>query len=419
MDSQRQTASAAGSGAAASGTRPRGAARTAVALVLFTLGLLAGLTPRTAQAQPTVRIDSDLVPAELRVGEQFRLLFVTSTTRDARPRNLGPYQDFVRSRARAGHPDIRGFADGFIAIACSNWFGDPVTAAGMSQWGRGGAPIYWVNGPKAADFDSDFWDGSWDSTSGRTESGAASAPARVWTGCANNGWPGRGDLGLGGESGRARTGSLQGGGSPVDRGRSDRGSLLPLYALSPLLTVGPPPYNTPPAFSDNQNTTFSLPENTIVSDGYGQYRYIGEPVVATDPDRDILRYGLEGPDAASFGIESSTGQLMARVGVTYDFETKPSYSFRVTVDDARGGTDAIDITIALTDEPEPRRTPWPPRPSGRRRCTAWRSTGPRRRTTRRRRSTATACTGARWGFGTRGGGMAASPPGPRPRSSKG
>ena len=62
--------------------------------------------------------------------------------------------------------------------------------------------------------------------------------------------------------------------------------------------------------------TRSFPENT--SSGQG----VGAPVAATDADGDELTYTLGGADAASFDIDSETGQIKTRSGVSYDYEVK-------------------------------------------------------------------------------------------------
>ena len=77
---------------------------------------------------------------------------------------------------------------------------------------------------------------------------------------------------------------------------------------------------------------------------------VGAAVTATDPDTgDTLTYSLSGTDAASFEIGSSTGQITTKTGVTYDYETKKSYSVTVGVSDGNGGTDSIAVTVSLTD----------------------------------------------------------------------
>ena len=79
---------------------------------------------------------------------------------------------------------------------------------------------------------------------------------------------------------------------------------------------------------------------------------VGAPVTATDIDiGDTLAYTLEdGMDASSFSIVSTSGQIRTRSGVTYDYETTPSYTVRVKADDGNGGTDTVTVTITLTND---------------------------------------------------------------------
>ena len=80
---------------------------------------------------------------------------------------------------------------------------------------------------------------------------------------------------------------------------------------------------------------------------------VGAAVTATDGNDDTLTYSLEGTDAASFQIVSASGQIQTTSGVTYDYETKASYSVTVKADDGLGGTDTIAVAIDLTDVNEP------------------------------------------------------------------
>ena len=63
-----------------------------------------------------------------------------------------------------------------------------------------------------------------------------------------------------------------------------------------------------------------------------------------------MTYSLGGDDAASFSIETSTGQLKTKAAL--DYETDDSYSVTVSVSDGRGGTDTITVTINVTDVDE-------------------------------------------------------------------
>ncbi|RKU22986.1 hypothetical protein C6499_19315 [Candidatus Poribacteria bacterium] len=113
-----------------------------------------------------------------------------------------------------------------------------------------------------------------------------------------------------------------------------------------------PVTNDPPTFDDGTSATRSVAENTAAGTN------IGAPVGATDPNNDPLTYTLGGADAASFGINSTSGQLMTSAAL--DFEVKRVYTVVVTADDGlTGGTAAITVTINVTDvsvadgDPEP------------------------------------------------------------------
>ena len=112
--------------------------------------------------------------------------------------------------------------------------------------------------------------------------------------------------------------------------------------------------NQAPAFSEGASTARSLAENTAGT------RNIGSPVSAADSDRDPLTYRLEGPDAASLDIVSSSGQLRTRSGVAYDHETKSSHSVRVRVEDGRGGSATTEVTVNVEDRAESPGRPDPP-----------------------------------------------------------
>ena len=103
--------------------------------------------------------------------------------------------------------------------------------------------------------------------------------------------------------------------------------------------------NRAPAFL-LESTTREVEENSPAGTA------VGDPVTATDADDDTLTYTLEGPDAASFQIVSTSGQIQTKSGITYDYETKSSYSVTVKADDGNGGTDTIAVAIDLLDVDE-------------------------------------------------------------------
>ncbi len=102
--------------------------------------------------------------------------------------------------------------------------------------------------------------------------------------------------------------------------------------------------NNTPVFTDSNPTTRSIAEN--MASGVN----IGDPVGATDADTgDILTYTLDGTDAASFDIVSTSGQLQTDAAL--DYETKTSYTVTVTVTDDSGSA-TITVTINITDVDE-------------------------------------------------------------------
>ena len=101
--------------------------------------------------------------------------------------------------------------------------------------------------------------------------------------------------------------------------------------------------NNAPVFATDL-AVFTLPENSAADTVVGT-------VTATDDDDDTLTYSLEGTDAASFAIDSGTGEIKTKSGVTYNFEaTQNTYEMTAKADDGNGGTDTIDVNIALLDD---------------------------------------------------------------------
>ena len=97
---------------------------------------------------------------------------------------------------------------------------------------------------------------------------------------------------------------------------------------------------------------------------------VGDPITATDGDGDTLTYSLGGRDAASFNLNSATGQVTTRDGVTYDHEGKNT--FRLTVTATDGITPVtVDLTILLDNVNEPGDNPCGPDPIEARTFAGW------------------------------------------------
>ena len=84
---------------------------------------------------------------------------------------------------------------------------------------------------------------------------------------------------------------------------------------------------------------------------------IGVPFTAKDAEGETLTYTLEGTDAASFGIVSTSGQLQTKAAL--DYEVKSSYSVTVKAADA-SASGTINVTITVTDVNEPPLAPGQP-----------------------------------------------------------
>ena len=112
-----------------------------------------------------------------------------------------------------------------------------------------------------------------------------------------------------------------------------------------------PVTNSAPAFN-SESVTLSVEENT------GSGENVGSAVTATDADNDTLTYSLSGTDAASFGFDTSSGQITTSAAL--DYETTNSYSVTVEVHDGKNGQgdadtsvdDTITVTINVTNVDE-------------------------------------------------------------------
>ena len=99
--------------------------------------------------------------------------------------------------------------------------------------------------------------------------------------------------------------------------------------------------NEAPTFSTSP-TDRSVAENTAANEN------VGAPVEASDvDDGDSLSYLLSGEDASSFGIDTSTGQILTYADL--DHETDDEYTVTVTARDRSNATSSITVVISVTD----------------------------------------------------------------------
>ena len=171
-----------------------------VIAILVALFLLTTSNPGVSQkasaadsSTQEVPVDWDHLPSGLEPGDSFRLLFVTSDSRDAQAKNISDYNAFVQSAA-ARNDNFEGFSGDFRALASVSG----VHAIDNSGTRGTGVPIYWVDGAKVANDYADLYDGSWASRAGTDENGTLlTGRVDIWTGTKSDGTQHAAELGNG------------------------------------------------------------------------------------------------------------------------------------------------------------------------------------------------------------------------------
>ena len=228
-----------------------------------------------------------LTPAGLAVGDQFRLIFLSSTKRNALSTDIEDYNTFVQDLAAAGHADIRAYSGGFGVIGC--------TAAvdardNTSHHRHGRTRSTGSTAPRWPTTYTDFYDGSWDDeVNDKDESGAdahdtSQSDNYPFTGCQNDGTESfagaTNPRSLGATNGNVRIGRLNSSGTlqdPIDGNDvADTDATRPMYGLSAVFEVSSSPSTNPnapaavsdvavvpePRTSDSLTVSWSAPDNT-------------------------------------------------------------------------------------------------------------------------------------------------------------
>ena len=140
-----------------------------------------------------VSADWSLTPTGLAAGDQFRLIFLSSTKRIGTSTDSATYNTFVQGLAAAGHADIQSYSTGFRVVGCTaDTDARDNTSTTYTSTDKG-VPIYWLNGAKVADEYEDFYDGDWDDeVNDKNESGTDAHDTSVFrnsplTGCDHDG----------------------------------------------------------------------------------------------------------------------------------------------------------------------------------------------------------------------------------------
>lgn len=202
-------------------------------LVFATIGVaLLGLSSVASAAPITV-------PAGLNAGDQYRIAFVTSTTRDATSADIADYNAFVTAAATA-QLELNALGTTWTAIASTatvdardNTSTIPSSVSGGSL----GFPIFLLDGNKLVDSYDDLWDGTLDLPLNIDETGASNSGQIILSGTTPSGVAFIGQS-LGDLSGATRTGfSTSTSGGWVNASAVLSSNQFSLYALSDVLTV--------------------------------------------------------------------------------------------------------------------------------------------------------------------------------------
>jgi hypothetical protein len=140
--------------------------------------LLALVTVSLALSATPVAADPITQPTGLNPGDQYRLAFVTSTSRDATSTDIADYNAFVTSAA-SSEALLLALGTSWNVIgstatvdARDNTGTSPSSVAGGSL----GVPIYLLNDTKLVDSNDDLWDGSIDLPLNINENGDTVTP---------------------------------------------------------------------------------------------------------------------------------------------------------------------------------------------------------------------------------------------------
>ena len=276
----------------------------------FTLSLAAeNFDPDPTKGSATVRIlkadttpnvvpgDWPLKPEGLTTGDEFRLLFATSSTRDASATSIGAYHAFVRDAAKSGHAGIRQYADTFNVFGSTSEC-DAREVTGLHD-GSGytddstsnssaGIPIYWLNGDRIANNYHFFLDAVdvtnnlWSAGNFTTEHGGQEGDSRhVLTGSEADGTKDTGGITLGSDDPShryvIRGFILEDNNRPISHGSMDRTDQGRLYGMSALFRVG---ISAGAIITETGN-----PANTSVAEAGGADTY--NVVLESEPTHDV------------------------------------------------------------------------------------------------------------------------------------
>jgi hypothetical protein len=209
------------------------------------LCLVSGVALATLVTAGAAQAALVVVPPGLNPGDQFRLVFVTSGTRDATSSNINDYNTFVTNQV-TGSALATELTNAGFNLGTVTWKAIASTSSVAARDNTGtnpsstGVPIYLIDGNKVANNNGDLWDGTLTAIN-RTQNDSPNIVSSVWTGT-NNG--GTAVFSLGGFPVFVGSSSAVNG-TWIANGGEYPSTSLPLYAMSSVLTVTTPAVTVP------------------------------------------------------------------------------------------------------------------------------------------------------------------------------
>ena len=357
--------------------------------LIATVYAFGATTPQETLASGHVEyipLDWSLKPADIGPGERFRLIFLSSTKRDATSNDIETYNTFVQNRAAAGHANIQDHASRFRVVGCTQAV-DARDNTGTNTNGSG-VPIYWVGGNKVADSDADFYDGSWDDEANdRNELGndahdTSQTGNYPFTGCKADGTesklPGVSFNALGKSDVRVgQPNSTDINNGPI-RGQivQIRSNERPFYALSPVFQVPSmnasrlSPTGAPhPGEITSDSDTGILHRVKLLKNGRYQIDVKGsehsQPGGTIDNPRVKIFAGsnkIKLLNGSSAGVSQTSSETRATGGGTgensrLDIKAKETKNYDLLVHRAAGDNGTYTVTVTNLSWPDGRRAP--------------------------------------------------------------